>query len=101
MSKEQQKQFLIFYSTVQHSTVQCNATHHEALPGLAAGAGGRDGRQPGGGFGGDQTIYNRSTKIESEKFQKNTRSDMKIQKYSSIQVFKYSSIQVFKYSITI
>ena len=56
MSKEQQKQFLIFYSTVQHSTVQCNATHHEALPGLAAGAGGRDGRHPGGVIGGDQTI---------------------------------------------
>ena len=40
--------------------------------------------------------------------QKNTRSDIKIQKYSSIQIFKYlsiqvssikySSIQVFKYS---
>ena len=56
MSKEQQKQFLIFYSTVQHSTVQCNATHHEALPGLAAGAGGRDGRHPGGVIGGDQKI---------------------------------------------
>ena len=28
---------------------------------------------------------------------KNTRSDMKIQKYSSIKVFKYSSIQIFKY----
>ena len=45
------------YSTVQYSTVQCNATHHEALPGLAAGAGGRDGRHPGGVIGGDQTIY--------------------------------------------
>ena len=44
------------YSTVQYSTVQCNATHHEALPGLAAGAGGRDGRHPGGVIGGDQTI---------------------------------------------
>ena len=33
-----------------------------------------------------------------KKFQKNTRSDMKIQKYSSIQVFKYLSIQVFNYS---
>ena len=41
-------QFLIFYSTVQYSTVQCNATHHEALPGLAAGAGGRDGHPEGG-----------------------------------------------------
>ena len=28
-----------------------------------------------------------------QKFQKNTRSDIKIQKYSSIQVFKYSSMQ--------
>ena len=38
-----------------------------------------------------------------QKFQKNTRSDIKIQKYSSIQVFKYaifkySSILVFKYT---
>ena len=37
-------------------------------------------------------------KGQDKKFQKNTRSDMKIQKYSSIQVFKYSSIHVFKYS---
>ena len=39
-----------------------------------------------------------------KKFQKNTRSDIKILgiqvfKYSSIQVFKYSSIQVFKYRV--
>ena len=33
---------------------------------------------------------------ETEKFQKNTRSDIKIQKYSSIQVFKNA---IFKYSI--
>ena len=33
-----------------------------------------------------------------EKFRKNTRSDMKIQKYLSIQVFKYSTSQVVKYS---
>ena len=37
-----------------------------------------------------------------KKIQKNTRSDMKIQKcsvfkYISIQLFKYSSIQIFKY----
>ena len=31
-----------------------------------------------------------------KKFQKNTRSDMKIQKYSSIQIFLYSCI-VFKF----
>ena len=36
--------------------------------------------------------------VGSKKFQKNTRSDMKIFKYSSIQVFKFSSIQVFKCS---
>ena len=35
-----------------------------------------------------------------QKFQKNTKSDMKIFKYSSIQVFKYSSIQVFKSKFT-
>ena len=34
---------------------------------LAARAGGKDGRQPGWGFGGDQAIYNRSIKIVSEK----------------------------------
>ena len=35
-----------------------------------------------------------------EKFQKNTRSDIKsiqVFKYSSTQLFKYSSIQVFKF----
>ena len=35
-----------------------------------------------------------------KKIQKNTRSDMKIQKYSSDQVINYSIIQVFKYLIT-
>ena len=37
-----------------------------------------------------------------KKFQKNTRSDIKIQKYSSIQVFKYENIkcmQSFKFAI--
>ena len=38
---------------------------------------------------------------EDKKFQKNTRSDMKIQKYSSIQVYKYISILVIKYSIQV
>ena len=37
-------------------------------------------------------------KHNKEKFQKNTRSDIKIQKYSNIQVLNYRSIQVFKYS---
>ena len=34
--------------------------------------------------------------MQEKKFQKNTRSDMKIFKYSSMQVCKYASIQVFK-----
>ena len=33
----------------------------------------------------------KKSKFEEKKFQKNTRSDIKIQKYSSIQEFKYSS----------
>ena len=33
-----------------------------------------------------------------KKFQKNTRSDMKIQKYSSIQVFRNSSIKILKFA---
>ena len=37
------------------------------------------------------SVHKRS--VELEKFQKNTRSDIKIQKYFSIQVSLYSSIQ--------
>ena len=44
------------------------------------------------------SMENGPNKYIYKKFQKNTRSDMKIFKYSNIQVFKYSSIQVFKFS---
>ena len=46
-------------------------------------------------------LFYENGNLYKKKFQKNTRSDMKIQKYSSIQVLRYSSIQIFKYSITI